>query len=171
MTSDITPNLLGAFALFLTDQILAAGRKVSRLSPSACAAVVTLGPYPGTNHRTAGTRPRTDAFGRRSPRGGHHLGRAGQAQAGQGPPGRRAAAHRQRARLTCEDCQGTLRQVPQTVPGHVAPESGSQTHDFRSIYFEQLRLLVSTRFPLLSSAIQILHIRHKPAHIGGDEIV
>ncbi|RCW87887.1 MarR family winged helix-turn-helix transcriptional regulator [Phyllobacterium bourgognense] len=48
MTRDITPNLLGAFALSLTDEILAAGRKASGLSPSACAAVVTLGPYPGT---------------------------------------------------------------------------------------------------------------------------
>jgi MarR family transcriptional repressor of emrRAB len=48
MTRDITPNLLGAFALSLTDEILAAGRKVSGLSPSPCAAVVTLGPYPGT---------------------------------------------------------------------------------------------------------------------------
>lgn len=48
MTHDITPNLLGAFALSLTDEILAAGKKVSGLSPSACAAVVTLGPYPGT---------------------------------------------------------------------------------------------------------------------------
>lgn len=49
MTYDITPNLLGALALSLTDEILAAGRKVSGLSPSACAAVVTLGPYPGTS--------------------------------------------------------------------------------------------------------------------------
>ncbi|GAB1584767.1 MarR family winged helix-turn-helix transcriptional regulator [Phyllobacterium phragmitis] len=48
MTCDITPNLLGALALSLTDEILAAGRKVSGLSPSACAAMVTLGPYPGT---------------------------------------------------------------------------------------------------------------------------
>ncbi|MET3578799.1 DNA-binding MarR family transcriptional regulator [Mesorhizobium robiniae] len=48
MARDITPNLLGAFALSLTDEILAAGRKASGLSPSGCAAVVTLGPYPGT---------------------------------------------------------------------------------------------------------------------------
>lgn len=48
MERDITSNLLGAFALSLTDEILAASRRSSGLSPSACAAVVTLGPYPYT---------------------------------------------------------------------------------------------------------------------------
>ncbi|TKV70453.1 MarR family winged helix-turn-helix transcriptional regulator [Rhizobium sp. AU243] len=48
MKPDVTSNLLGALALSLTDEILAASRRISGLSPSACAAVVTLGPYPDT---------------------------------------------------------------------------------------------------------------------------
>ena len=41
-------NLLGALALTLADKQLAAAQKVSGISASACAALVTLGPHPGS---------------------------------------------------------------------------------------------------------------------------
>lgn len=47
MNEQIT-NLLGALALSLADDMLAATRNVSDLSPSACVVLVTLGPCPGS---------------------------------------------------------------------------------------------------------------------------
>ena len=41
-------NLLGALSLALSDAQADAARRASDLSPSACAALVSLGPYPGT---------------------------------------------------------------------------------------------------------------------------
>lgn len=41
-------NLLGALSLTLSDAQQAAAKEASGLSPSACAAIATLGPYPGS---------------------------------------------------------------------------------------------------------------------------
>lgn len=47
MDLDRTANLLGALALALSDDMEAAVRERTGMSPTACAALATLGPYPG----------------------------------------------------------------------------------------------------------------------------